>query len=582
MHDCIVAVAFLAICLLVSISGTETGEFAGYAEKVRSLKTEPRHSKGRHAIETHLTALLEMGVGADSGGGIAALGFPRTGLNVTCNNALCELLETALSCKGLGFHLSKVCTQYVLGFLYNCPVFPSPSELFNAPSVCLGELKALLPPDITALLPVRSEAPVDTDGQLSSQSSIQHVLRANGDSEDTEGHNLGAGIADSLTFSNVRKYLASDFAENCGRRCFQKYIAQSTDFYAMCTNELLQFTDYSDNSNSEYPIPYILSSYEEFRNQVCVMDHNGTNCFSTVQQFLPDPTGQKEPADVDIFKYDCKWFDENDFNALVFDGICTQLQDVGCCFGNQVAMLAQSQTNQSANTDKYAISMFQPCLLRNLNATCSQFLDPTTFCTKGANGNMTTITGSVVMGKSRKIPRSAKILNVYNESLVVEFQGVMSLDLLWDFDSPTRAPALQVEVLNYAYFSSSIEDQGPDTQLTPQNGSLYYPYQGDFELAESARIDWQFVLQGKDHLQSALFYEQLTQEKTCAFGKGDGILKFKYGDQAKCVNVSNGATIFNAEPIIPPAKSSAYRGVAFNVQLVAALVVLGQSLNLLV
>jgi len=581
---CIVAVVLLAIwsCLCVSVSGLDLDDSFGYAEKVRSLNTKPRHTKGRTAIESHITALLEMGVGASAGGGLAALGFPRTGLNETCNNAVCELMETALSCKGLGFHLSKICAQYILGFLYNCPVFPAPSELFNAPSVCIGELAALLPPSIVGLLPVKSEAPVDADGSTSTaQSSMEHMLKTMGDSEETEGHQVGAGIADSLTFTNIRKYLASDFTENCNRRCFQKYIGQATDFYQTCSVELLPFVNRTNNKNTEYPIPYLLEGFEDFRNQVCAQTQNGTNCFSTVQQFLPSP--DKKP-DINIFRYDCQWFPENDFNTLVFDGICTQLKDVGCCFGNQVAMYAQSQTNQSANKHHDAIHMFQPCLLKNMAATCSEFLDPTTFCTKGANGNITTIRGSTVMEEAgrRTLPKDKKILNVYDENKVVEFQGVMSLELLWESTDPTAMASLQVEVLNYAYYNSTIANMSPETLLTPANGTLYYPYTWDYLSATSVRIDWQFVLQGRDLAQSEYFYNQLTQEKTCSVGKGDEILKIVYGDAAKCINVSPSATMFNAEPIIPPPKSSASRGATLNVRvpMAAVLLALGLSLSL--
>ena len=532
------------------------------------------------AIHRHLEGLLSLGANAPAGGGLAALGFPRHGLNETCNNALCEMLGSALSCKGLGFHLSKICTQYILGFLYECPIYPAPSELFNAPSVCIGEIAALLPPGlVNGLIPTKkvsgSEAPVNTDGEFSND-----LYEADEDEDDEDNAPmLGAGIADSLTFTNIRKYLASDFSENCGRRCFQSYIEKANVFYGSCSSELRQFVNMTDNSNTNYPVPYLLETYQDFRNQVCTSNVNGSNCFSQFQKFLPDPTGNTPPPDVDIFKYDCNFFDDNGINDIVFQGICEGLEEVGCCFGNQVAMLSQSQTNQSANKVHTAIKMFQPCLLRNLAAKCSKFTNPRDFCTAGANGNMTTVSGSVVMGPTALRRDSVKLPNMYDENDVVFFQGVMSMNLLWDDNSPTKQAALQVEILNYAYFNSTIADQSNSTQLTPLDGSLYFPFTWDYLNATSARFDFQFTLQGMDQAQSATFLDELTNNQACSKGNGGGILRLLYGAGAECRNVSTVAQIFVAEPIIPQAKSAAPHHFTFNGATALIIVLMGLFMN---
>ena len=81
---------------------------------------------------------------------LLAIKLPKTGLNTTCNDKMCVYLESALSCKALNFRLSKICVRYFLGYLYACPVFPAPSEIYQAPSVCIGELLNLVPAELKA------------------------------------------------------------------------------------------------------------------------------------------------------------------------------------------------------------------------------------------------------------------------------------------------------------------------------------------------------------------------------------------------------------------------------------------------
>ena len=73
------------------------------------------------------------------------LAVPITGMNETCTTSLCEMMESAMSCKAIGFDLSKTCATYLLGFLYACPNFPAPNDIYNAPYVCLSEWGNLLP-----------------------------------------------------------------------------------------------------------------------------------------------------------------------------------------------------------------------------------------------------------------------------------------------------------------------------------------------------------------------------------------------------------------------------------------------------
>ena len=51
---------------------------------------------------------------------------------------------------------------------------------------------------------------------------------------------------------------------------------------------------------------------------------------------------------VNIFNHDCNFYDNATLNQAALDQVCAEFQDIGCCFGNNVAMMAQSQTNTSS------------------------------------------------------------------------------------------------------------------------------------------------------------------------------------------------------------------------------------------
>jgi hypothetical protein len=532
-----ICIIFLQLTLLSAVKTSESIE-----HQLPELE-RIRHVDG---VRKHLTGLLKFG-----GGGASALGnlnVPKHGLNETCNNSLCEMLESALSCKALGFHLSKICAQYLLGFLYDCPIFPPPSDLLYAPSVCLTELTALLPAGVLQVENPNDSVVLGIDGVSSVDGKeIEHTFHASLGSLDA----LGGGLDPStFKFTNIKKYLASNFTENCHRRCFQRYIAQSDNFYTQCSDELLQFVNKTDNTNAMYPLVYITENYQEFRNQVCAYNENGTNCFSEVQQFMPDP---ENPKPVNIFQYDCNYFNDTGLNSYVLDQVCETFNTTGCCFGNQAAMLLQSQTNQSALTDHHALHMFQPCLMRYLTTTCG-YTDPYNFCTDGANGNMTTIRGSVVMGERTDVRNNPpKMPNVYDVDDVATLQGVLAYGILWDNDSPTKQAAMNVEITNYAYFNSTIANQGPATQLTPESGELYdHPFGGDFTSAHSARYDFQIVFQDKNKAESDALLDDFVNKQACSTGgDSNSLLQLAYaGANAACVDVVSEPGLFVAEPIM--------------------------------
>lgn len=67
--------------------------------------------------------------------------------------------------------------------------------------------------------------------------------------------------------------------------------------------------------------------------------------------------------------------------------LCASLtQPLGCCYSTLITMLAQNQLNASA------LLLFSPCFLRYMSQSCPGS-STNAFCTAGALGNMTTITG---------------------------------------------------------------------------------------------------------------------------------------------------------------------------------------------
>ncbi len=465
--------------------------------------------------------------------------LPITGLNETCQVQLCDMMESALSCKGVGFDLSKTCAQYILGYLYTCPGYPAPAEIFDAPYICLSQIKAILPPDLLAGLTGGSGAGISF-----------------------------ASLADSLT--NVHEYMSSNFSENCQRRCFQKYIDQANTFFGNCHDELMTWTVTAFNNNTQYPEVWDLYGFQEFRNQVCATDPEGNNCFGKVQKFLPtyyNGTKALVPT-VNIFDHDCNFYNNVTKNQAALEQVCVEFQNIGCCFGNNVAMMAQSQTNQSSISNHNAIKEFPPCLLRYLKHSCGSeatdnALDPVEFCSTGANGNMSVIPGSVTMGQLTELHvRTKGIVNVYDRESLTTFQGTMGLGLLVKSiaadNKLTTAKALWVEVVDYAYYSDIVRRQSDSTIITPTDGS--YPVdQSDYHNAKSMRIDFQIVLQGYTYQEAEWMLSNFTSTYTC----GGLLLELEY-DNGACVNVTSKPLFHRAEPFSVPARSAAARTVTGN------------------
>jgi hypothetical protein len=63
--------------------------------------------------------------------------------------------------------------------------------------------------------------------------------------------------------TTIGNYLFNNFSSNaCGRRCYQRYQQYSNDFYLNCMSQVQTY-------NKSYPFAYLLSNFQQFRNQAC-------------------------------------------------------------------------------------------------------------------------------------------------------------------------------------------------------------------------------------------------------------------------------------------------------------------------
>lgn len=163
--------------------------------------------------------------------------------------------------------------------------------------------------------------------------------------------------------------------------------------------------------------------------------------------------------------------------------IASKVAKVGCCFGNQVAMIVQ-------NPIKSAL-VFPPCLLRYFSVN-AKTISPSTFCTKNANGNMTVY--QFVMNITSLNGASLPPVDVYNMTSILHFQAVLIKVISLDSSVTAALPyntldytkPLQVEIINYLYYKSN-------ELLTPSDGSTNT---SDYSLANKVSLTILLVFQG--------------------------------------------------------------------------------------
>lgn len=386
----------------------------------------------------------------------------RLGFSDECSNLACEWLEYALSCKALGFGMRKICTQYYLGYTYSCPTFYPPDQVYDAPSVCLQEW-------------------------------VGFVRTATGIS-DPDG-----------TFQQTYLGNPNWTTNSCGRNCYQEYQERSNKFYLTCAQEIATYP----NATTEIPLLTLLNTYQEFRNQACGKNDFGDNCYVSINSVVS--SSSTSTSTVNPLNFECNYAGLTDTwnqqlyssNAQVFQQFCANFGSLGCCAASGINLVQQNQLNFTNPI------IFPPCLLQYLNDGCSS-VDLLDFCNNGSIANQTTLTGTFTIPKvtTGQLP----FPDVYDKTSVQQLQGVITnafASLGFGVQPYKFIPnyPYQVLIIGYDYLNAS------GNSLTPTNGSVYYPPQGDYNNATSGVFTYQLVVQNlNESLASDLAAAQLNPQ----------------------------------------------------------------------
>lgn len=392
-------------------------------------------------------------------------GFPlpppgqKVGLSANCANKICLMMEYIVSCKAIGLGMSKICAQYFFGYAYECSVFPSPDDILDAPSVCIPQFLGLL-------------------GQLTS----------------------GA----------IKQYLFGSFDETaCDRTCYQHYQNTSIDFYGDC------FLDIANNSTLQtiYPLAYALGFFQEFRNQNCGMNAKGENCYTNIAELL-NSTVSAGGASGGL-SFDCNFANQSDVyydrvlafkNNLAFQQLCESFGEMQCCAATGITLLSQAQAAAIGGADP---TLFPPCLLQYLDLYCPT-VDMTLLCTNGSMTNQSIMTGQLTIPRVENAQQQLPFPNMYNQTDVLGMQIVVTT-VLQNYLGFAVQPWLfmatypfQVEIIGYDYLNAS------GASLTPQNGSMYWPPEGDYVAATSGIFTYQIVVQNNNDSQAQELFAALS------------------------------------------------------------------------
>ncbi|KAJ1438160.1 hypothetical protein B484DRAFT_444794 [Ochromonadaceae sp. CCMP2298] len=415
------------------------------------------------------------------------------GLEQSCNNKFCSMMYYASSCKAIGLDVSKICMSHLLGFKYACPIFPPPNEVVEAPSICL--------PEVFAILPILKSGP--------------------------------AGLQ-----SIIGPYLAADtFQENtCGRTCYQNFQYASHDFFYHCS---------ADVNKTLSPVAAAMSVFQEFRNQACSKNSADKNCYALIASLIPTSADPREipvaiesleeaaevgelaqvgevqevqeveevqglteeqladPEEVrrrlqgvNLFDFTCQYTPSAAQNAQILAGVCGTLAPMGCCAATGITMVQQNQVkalSAAASGTPLDPTLFPPCLLQYLQSdACPVILDD--YCTEGSIATTASLTGTFVVPRvATPPPPGIPFPNMYSKTSVLYLQGALSkvLNTFGFGVAPyffSVAYPFKIQIIDFTYYSG-------DVALTPTDGGIYSPSQGDYTAATSANITFQLVMQ---------------------------------------------------------------------------------------
>jgi hypothetical protein len=463
--------------------------------------------------ELMMTGIPVEGQSLDVGAAIPTIPH-KSGLSPDCNNKICLMMEYALSCKTFNLGIKKICANYLVGYLYGCSDFPSASQIYNAPSVCLTEY-------IT----------------------FAKTIAANPQAA------IGGLIGDHLNLSTYD-------TNTCKRQCFQNFQYASNDFYLSCASELKNAT-----VAAVYPIASLLSIYQPFRDQACTYNNESgvspATCYEELGVIMdksspatnpsPAPTFMPTLADGasfaptqtppnDFYDFNCTYNTfalppayQEAYDTNVKKQFCALFSATGCCTANILGMLQQSPVPPTQP------KLLPPCFLSYLNGYCPG-VNLTTFCRTGATADLSTFTATIQIPNCPTCPTASggqlkAFPNMYLQSSVLTLMGVVaaafgSTNATFTIEPYKLSPSLpfNVEIIDFVYYDSA------GVRLTPDDGTVAQPSWSDYEGAAYGVFTFQPVLNNVNSAQISSLYNAVlnpyfagTFSKAYAGGQNLGI-----------------------------------------------------------
>ena len=266
--------------------------------------------------------------------------------------------------------LSRQCASHLVGAMYKCSNFPQ--NLYDAPSICGGEIKTFLTALVTTVL---------TKGQ---QAAIKQL----------------AGFVQEPNFN----------ANSCERRCYHYYRQAANNLYSQCSNQLTTY-------KATYPFLAGIETFNQFRFQGCNTNATGSNCYV---KFATMQSGPKSP--INVFNYNCKYgFDafgipDSTILAAIYDKFSKNLG--GCCLASAMQVSQQNQLNTSN------LVVWPPCLLSYFQ---SRGVALNELCSNNSIATQTTIQMTLTVSG---VTETNHLLNTtyspYNKTQILTLMGTLS------------------------------------------------------------------------------------------------------------------------------------------------------------
>jgi hypothetical protein len=208
--------------------------------------------------------------------------FPVAGMSDDCLQDLCEVYKTLTTCPVFNIEWDGVCSEYLLGYLYQCPDYPSADEIYEAPSVCLQQYLGII------MQLKMGQKPI-----------------------------------------NPTMVAAGSYSEYCYENCYQNYIDQTEAYNENCAEYLsANFTQVALSLNAFRGVSCGETNYTD--------PDTNVNCYDALQEMQSEGSGGPSP----LSDFTCTLY-----NETMYPSICTNFSQNECCFGNQNLMLGQALMN---------------------------------------------------------------------------------------------------------------------------------------------------------------------------------------------------------------------------------------------